>query len=617
MLTVAHEVARLACTASAGWSGQVVFDEGTLEHGATPTQLGLPTDWSDYGFLVLELRASFSQWFELRIQVGDETRRLRFHPWQGVCVRAAVPLDALRHRATSGHDMASMGNRSRDTYWYGHIGGHGPIGVVDRVSVSIPEPIGDPTLEFRSIALAAEDPGDATLEAGPFVDEHGQWTPSASARHITSIDELRAKWHREDASLQPDDFTVSRFGGCLHRQAEATGFFRVEQVEGRWWFVDPDGCLFFSTGVDCVTPWMSTRVQGREDVFATLPPESTRPPRRWTGESAGASHYASNVARRHGEEWKAAWMDMAIRRMDAWGLNTIANWSDSDLFDLGRKAYTVTTSGWGIGQAPMGFVDVYADDFEESVDAAAARQCAPRKHDPWMLGYFVGNEPPWPGREAQLAEMILSGAETPMRREMRAYLADDDTPGRRRAFLYGAFERFLEAVNGAIRRHDPNHLNLGIRFGGRPPAEIIQLSRSFDVYSQNIYREVPAAEDLDYLYDLTGLPTVIGEFHFGAPEGGLAATLRQTRDQRERGAAYRYYVENGAAHAALIGTHWFAWADQPATGRFDGENYNIGLVDVTDRPYEELVEAMRETHRGLCAIHAGEVGPTDVRALRW
>ena len=51
----------------------------------------------------------------------------------------------------------------------------------------------------------------------------------------------------------------------------------------------------------------------------------------------------------------------------------------------------------------------------------------------------------------------------------------------------------------------------------------------------------------------------------------------------------------------LVGTHWFQWADQPSTGRFDGENYNIGLVDVTDRPYADLVGALKQTHRRVRA----------------
>jgi len=47
----------------------------------------------------------------------------------------------------------------------------------------------------------------------------------------------------------------------------------------------------------------------------------------------------------------------------------------------------------------------------------------------------------------------------------------------------------------------------------------------------------------------------------------------------------------GLYYPALIDTHWFQWIDQPSTGRNDGENYNIGFVDVTDRPYNELVIA--------------------------
>ncbi|UCF39498.1 MAG: hypothetical protein JSU96_13690, partial [Acidobacteriota bacterium] len=64
-----------------------------------------------------------------------------------------------------------------------------------------------------------------------------------------------------------------------------------------------------------------------------------------------------------------------------------------------------------------------------------------------------------------------------------------------------------------------------------------------------------------------------------------------------------------------IGAHWFQWVDQPSTGRYDGENYNIGLVDVTDRPYEELTEALKTTHQRLFKIHSGQLEPFSERAL--
>jgi|GEM_PF-2599507 len=40
------------------------------------------------------------------------------------------------------------------------------------------------------------------------------------------------------------------------------------------------------------------------------------------------------------------------------------------------------------------------------------------------------------------------------------------------------------------------------------------------------------------------------------------------------------------------------YVDEPLTGRaYDGENYNIGFLTVTDTPYPELVAAARAIHR--------------------
>jgi hypothetical protein len=45
----------------------------------------------------------------------------------------------------------------------------------------------------------------------------------------------------------------------------------------------------------------------------------------------------------------------------------------------------------------------------------------------------------------------------------------------------------------------------------------------------------------------------------------------------------------------------------------DGENYNIGFVDVTDRPYPELVDAAKATHRLLPDVHLGKLRPFSQR----
>jgi hypothetical protein len=228
-----------------------------------------------------------------------------------------------------------------------------------------------------------------------------------------------------------------------------------------------------------------------------------------------------------------------------------------------------------------------------------------------MLGYFIGNEPPWPNRESQLVDLILAGADGAMKQRLQTHLDEGDTADRRKAFVHAAFERYLKVINAACRRHAPNHVNLGIRFGGNPHDDLVKLTRNCDVFSINIYRYAPVRATLDRVYELTQRPILIGEFHIGVPERGLAPGLVQAMNQEERAHAYRYYVEQCAAHPAMIGTHWFQWLDQPVTGRNDGENYNIGFIDVTDQPYRELIAAAKLTHARLLDVHRGKVPPVD------
>lgn len=595
-------------------SQRVVFDGPESERKWTLKELNpeLPSDWSPYNFLVLEMKASSPQRFWLAFHGKGTVQRRQMHPLANVWIRAAVPLQYYRQPNRAGHDLASVGKVPRNSFWIGTGGVYGPLNAVDAISVAMQAPLGQPVLEIRSVTLARDDPGSDILDRKPVVDQFGQWIPADWPGKITSLDQLKKAWSGEKAALGAGDFDYCRYGGYRNTKAKATGFFRVEQLDGRWWFVDPDGHLFFSTSSTGMgNGGGDARLQGREDYFAAMPPiePSPQPNRR-----PRTGFYSWNLARRHGGADSTGWIDLALSRLDTWGLNTIGNWSDSRLWDAHRKAYVVNLRGWGMETGYMGMPDVYSDEFPKIVDKSAAEQCAPRRNDPWLLGYFIANEPPWPGRESLVVDIILDRPPSAIQREAKAFLAQGDTPERRREFIYRAFERYLEVINAAIRRHDPNHLNLGLRFGGGlPPAEMLRASKTFDVYSMNVYSTSVNRKVLEEIYKVTGRPIIVGEFHFGVPGRGLAAGLVQVRDQAERGVAYRYYVEQAAAFPAFIGTSWFQWVDQPSTGRMDGENYNIGLVDVTDRPYTELIEAMKATHRRLYSVHAGQTEPFGVK----
>ena len=46
-------------------------------------------------------------------------------------------------------------------------------------------------------------------------------------------------------------------------------------------------------------------------------------------------------------------------------------------------------------------------------------------------------------------------------------------------------------------------------------------------------------------------------------------------------------------------------------GRFDGENWNIGFMDICHRPYAPLADAARRSHERLYAVASGQTAPFD------
>jgi hypothetical protein len=583
----------------------------------------LPHDWSSAEFLVVEFRSSSSQRFELGLVSPEGNVSKRIHPFANVWVRASIPLRFYRHGLGDADELASTVNQPRASYWINiEAGGHAPVKTVTAMSVTMRYPARESTVEIRKVGLSDTDPGDAILDGGtPVIDDFGQYRHVDWPGKASSLEGLRREWGQEGRMLAPpSSLQPCRHGGFPTDRRKATGFFRVESIAGRWWFVDPEGCRFWSAGVNGAGEAPPrTEILGRSKLFASIPTAAQVPK---SGQAVDplrdpVSFYAANLQRRFGEDWRAPAAQLTARRMRAWGLNTAYGAALNDALPASsslRQPYVYPLRGWQhIEGAIMGLPDVYSAAFAARVDREAAEQLGPRHRDPWMIGYFIGNEPPWPARESELVDLVLAGPQSELQKRFKAGLAKADTPAIRKALVHAAFTRYLEIVNAAVRRHDPNHLHLGIRFGGTPPDDVIGLARGFDVYSMNKYRWAPPKDFIDRCHAITRLPILIGEFHFGVPERGLAPGLVQGMNQVERGVAYSYYVENAAAHPAILGTHWYQWIDQPATGRRDGENYNIGWIDVTDRPYPELVAAAKATHAKIDAIHSGKIAPTSRR----
>jgi hypothetical protein len=599
----------------------------------------IPSNWDNYNFVVIEFKSTTSQRFHLGFTTETGYNELRImsycaNGWN----KLAIPLKFFRQLPGAAQDLAATFNQARYTGWINLGGKRGPLRGVDSIGVRMNVPIHNPQIKIRSIALSIDDPGDQYLGNEPVFDEFGQWNLGDYEGKIKSLGQLRNEWETEDREIElttsytkidrergektictvtVNPYNYSKYGGYLNAKVNATGFFRTEKIDGRWWFVDPEGYLFLSVGVDCVNPGgggNAINIDNRRNLYKELPPDEFTSKR---GRSNSKSFGNWNLFRRYGELYPAKSREMVIKRMEKWGLNTIANWSGQDVIKMNRKAFMLQLHGIGIDAGLMGLPDVYAPEFTAMIDASCKSFLEPNKDNPWLIGYFIGNEPSWLEQESRLCSLILDGSDRPIKTELKTYLASGDTPERRKQFIFNTFRTFLQTVNQAMKRYDPNHLNLGMRFGHVPAKEIQEICKDvFDVFSFNCYDLYPKKEFMDQILEGTGLPMIIGEFHFGTVDRGMAQSLWQVDSQQERGVAYRYYTERAYSHPGLIGTAWFQWSDQDFSGRGDGENYNCGLVDVTDRPYKHQVEAMMETAKVLQEIHQGKILPTEKAPVR-
>jgi hypothetical protein len=525
---------------------------------------------------------------------------------------------------------------------------------ITQLVIFVGRPLADHSFEIDNIRAGGEyvAPKEPPLDAArffPFIDMFGQYVHRewpGKTHAITDLDEAR-KEEAADLRSRPGPKDWDAYGGWKAGPTlNATGFFRTEKHEGFWWLVDPEGRLFISHGIDCVGEHGDTPIEERDNWFADLPVNSPDFREFFTTGYALHGYYkgrnmkcfdfaGANARRKYGPKWRDAAAALAHQRLRSWGMNTIANWSDARIYLMKKTPYTATVhfdsrpiegseGYWGK------FKDPFEPQFAERLRAAMAGHEGKTAGDPWCIGYFVDNEIAW-GDDTSLAVAALRSP--PDQAAKKAFLADLKTkygdigklneawgtphaswdalaastaaPDRKRAAEdLGAFytrvaEQYFRVCRDAVKAVAPNNLYLGCRFAWVNDRAARAASKFCDVVSYNRYtksvadlRLPPAGEDR---------PMVIGEFHFGALDRGMFHTgLVPTASQQERAAAYKAYVQGALRNPGLVGTHWFKYQDEPTTGRpYDEENYQIGFLDITDRPYPETIAACRDVGYGM------------------
>jgi hypothetical protein len=615
-----------------------------------------PKDWTGKKFMVLEMKCSTSQrvYVGLTTATGYNELRIIFYGIGG-WIRTAIPLEYFSKPPAGAQDLAATYNHKRPmSYINLDRGTRRPLIGVDSIGFRMHCPVGgDQTIELRNIYLAVDDPGDAYLGDKPVVDEFGQWNLGKFEGKVNSLDELKADWAKEDSeisAMKAEATKYSKYGGNLKYRVNSTGFFRVEKIDEKWWFVDPDGYLFLSLGANGTGPNTNSNYNPPKGAYTLTPPAGFNAAALGIGRMGGRQGTQTqptdtaamvgywNLYRHYGgEQMMEKARQQVIDRMTLWGMNTMGRSSNTSENPKPYMAYVRAARTTNI----FGLVDIYVPGFKKRVEESIKSFVQNNVKDKMLIGYFIGNEPSFCNQENRLAELIMEKNDSvPLKQAFKAYIEKHGASTEsNKAFAYETFGEYVKIVCSAAKKYDPNHLILGIRFGrGVPTSEVLKISKNyFDVYSFNNYGMNPMEENnvnygtmtvsaqpgnnerniFEEIYKITGLPMIIGEYHFGTTDRALGESLVRVNSQEERGIAYRNYSEKAFSHPALIGLSWFQWNDQEIFGRGDGENYNIGLIDITDRPYPHLVEAIKAVSANSYEVHKGAQKPFFKQLYRY
>ena len=463
----------------------------------------------------------------------------------------------------------------------------------------------------------------------PMIDRYGQFRHRDWPGKTHCDEDLeRARIAEEkDLEAHPGPSGRNQYGGWADGpRYEATGHFRVQKINGKWWMIDPEGCLFWSHGIirvnasSAVTPLHGGNLGSRDFMFEYLPaPGDSLYRFRFTNDELLAPYYelwqedstfdfsSANIYRKYGPDYKDIWAALAHRRLRSWGLNTIANSSDSDICRMDRTPFIDRFDIWSVPiEGADGTWLPVMDPFDPSFRKAVETQLIRHKRDiedPYLLGYFVDNEIKW-GDSTHVARCVAAAPESQAaKKAMRAFLeqrhgrATDPSDASEEdllAFNRRVIEEYYKVIRESFDRFAPGVLYMGCRFADfvcSNPDVVTIGAKYCDVISHNQYRYTIDSYRLPGDLDK---PVMVGEWHFGAYDRGLFhPSLETCGSQQERASFYVKYALGALKHPLIIGIHWHQMMDQATTGRFDGENLQVGFLDCCDTPYPETIEACR------------------------
>lgn len=448
--------------------------------------------------------------------------------------------------------------------------------------------VGALMVAFFAVHMPPLGAADATVTVeSPGRNDKGEWR-ARDTRLVAGLEGY--------TSLGPVE--TNAYGGWTARREKATRFFYVQKVSERWWFVDPEGCLFLSQGINMIVE--PANEQEMSDAF---------------GGRAGWAKAVGRQLKNNSFNTAGGWSSGALAGSDSGLVRTVT----MHVMESFAKKMGLIESKQSMSHFHEDCIPVFHPAFPAFCDDYC-RRLDDSRNDPWILGIFSDNELPLP---VELLDRCLGIGDDkpalhPNREAAREWLKANVPGGatgavtaeHRQKFVAFVADRYYSVMREAIRKHDPNHLYLGSRLlalvGHIGKNEFFwrMIGKHLDVISINYYDVW--GPDLDRIATwegLAGKPLMITEWYAkaqdvpGMANTGGAGFLVRTQDDRAK--YYQHFVLRCLESKRIVGWHWFKYIDDPPSSK-RGDNAggaNKGFVDVNHVPYKILFKSAAEVQQ--------------------
>ena len=476
-------------------------------------------------------------------------------------------------------------------------------------------------------------------------DSFGQFTGREWTTKIHSVPELQGSVAAEDSDLSQNPGPGETNGSLtLPRQQPSTNWKTIRRADGKWYIVHPNGKLFWSMGLVGMTDNMATVTENRTNLFQTMPDRSGALNAFYdqgdtiNGVKEIYRFYRQNLFHKFGNDYRPAYVALAKRRLASWGFNTIGAWSDLEFWD-GSVPFTMYADTKTFARrltCPYVYVHDLPDPFDPAfptyLRSSLGSIFGSRVTNRNFMGAFVDNEMTWgwPTSNANRYNVALGAlnapvdqpAKTELRRQLRlkyttiealnaawgtnfaswnafanltgytitnytsSMIADFTT------YIRSFSAKYHSSVKTALNTIGFKGLYLGSRNYSFTPEVTIGASKYVDVLTFNMYGSY---DQINWnLIAAQPRPVILSEFGFGQQADGNLGGPAEVYSDAERFDKIRAFMTAALHHPNVVGVHWFQYIDQPVSGRsLDGENYGVGMVDITDTPHPEAVAAFR------------------------